>query len=80
MAKAIFQDNWKNGDGGAVKEYKLEPPFQGNEVVHVSAYRTIGGRFVTAVTDVNCKETFSEVDGATACKEALALIGYTVIQ
>ena len=77
MMKAIFQDSWRNGDGGAVRKYKLEPPHQGHEVVHVAAFRSVTRRMVTVVTTVDGKDLSDCIDGSTAHKEALVSIGYT---
>lgn len=78
MMKAIFQDSWRNGDGGAVKEYKLEPPYQGNKVVHVTAFRSVTKRMVTVVATIDGENLCECIDGSSAHAEALALIGYTV--
>ncbi len=77
MIAKLVKD-WRNGDGGWVAKYELSPPFEGNETVIVTAWRAIGGRFVTAVIDKKDDFLSKTFDGTRRHRDALASIGYDV--
>lgn len=74
--KATYQTHWKNGDGGIVSSYQLDPPYRGHAVVHVAAFRSVTRRMVTQVCSPEGVGLSDCIDGSSSHKGALASIGY----
>jgi hypothetical protein len=69
----------KNGYGLSVLECEANPPIQGHNKLNVAAWRTVDGRYVTAVIAPESENILSDcVGGNSAHTEAAQSIGYLI--